>query len=248
VFLTVPILMIVPLSFSSAAFFVFPPPGYSLRWYENYLNAPGWLDSTWHSVEIGLLTTAIALSLGIPAALGLARSSRKAASSLYLLLLSPLIMPSIVVAVGVFYILTLLGLNYTILGVALGHTIISMPIAILVLVAALRNFDRNLERAAISLGASPLRTTLRITLPVLSTAVITAAMFAFLQSFDELLISLFVSGINARTLPKKMWESLQELDPTIAAVSTLLVLFLILAMSALGLVRLYGRRMHQAPA
>lgn len=248
VFLTVPILMIVPLSFSSAAFFVFPPPGYSLRWYENYLSAPGWLDSTWHSVEIGLLTTVIALSLGIPAALGLARSSRKTASSLYLLLLSPLIMPSIVVAVGVFYILTLLGLNYTILGVALGHTIISMPIAILVLVAALRNFDRNLERAAISLGASPLRTTLRITLPVLSTAVITAAMFAFLQSFDELLISLFVSGINARTLPKKMWESLQELDPTIAAVSTLLVLFLILAMSALGLVRLYGRRIHQTPA
>jgi putative spermidine/putrescine transport system permease protein len=246
VFLIVPVIIIVPLSFSSATFFVFPPPGFSLRWYANYLSAPGWLDSTWHSVEIGVLTTIFALSMGIPAALGLSRSASKAGSSLYLLLLSPLIMPSIVVAVGVFYVLTNLGLNYTVLGVALGHTIVSMPIAILVLVAALRNFDRNLERAAISLGASPLRTTLRITLPVLSTAVFTAALFAFLQSFDELLISLFVSGINARTLPKKMWESLQELDPTIAAVSTLLVIFLIVAMSALWLVQRYGqRRMRQ---
>src|SRR6266540_1384791 len=188
-FLIVPVVMIVPLSFSSAAFFVFPPPGYSLRWYEKYLTASGWLDSTWHSFEIGALTTILALSMAIPASLAISRWSSRASNSLYLLLLSPIIMPSIVVAVGVFYVLNQLNLTYTILGVALGHTIVSMPIAVVVLVAALRNFDRNLERAAISLGSSPLRTTLRITLPILSAAVFTAGLFAFLHSFDELLIA-----------------------------------------------------------
>jgi putative spermidine/putrescine transport system permease protein len=234
--------MIIPLSFSSATFFVFPPPGYSLRWYERYLTAPGWLDSTWHSFEIGALTTILALSLAIPASLSISRWSSRTSHFLYLLMLSPMIMPSIVVAVGVFYVLNQLNLTYTIFGVALGHTIVSMPIAVVVLMAALRNFDRKLERAAISLGASPLRTTFRITLPILGTAVFTAGLFAFLHSFDELLISLFVSGINARTLPKKMWESLQELDPTIAAVSTLLVLFLVAAIGVLALVQRFGRR------
>ncbi len=248
VFLVVPVLMIIPLSFSSATFFVFPPPGYSLRWYQNILDAPGWLDSAWHSLEIGLLTTALALGMAIPASFGVARASSRVASLLYLCILSPLIMPSIVVAVGVFFVLNAIDLNDTVPGVALGHTILSLPIATVVLVAALRNFDRNLERAAISLGASPLRTTLRITLPVIGTAVFTAGLFAFLHSFDELLVALFVSGIDARTLPKKMWESLQELDPTIAAVSSLLVVFLLVALAVQAIVERHARRRRHAPA
>jgi len=247
-FLIVPIVIMVPLSFSSATYFVFPPPGYSLRWYEKYFTAPDWLDSTWHSFEIGALTTLLALSLAIPASLAIARWSSRAGAFLYFSLLSPMIMPSIVIAVSVFYVLNQLNLTYTVLGVAMGHTIVSLPIALVVLVAALRNFDRNLERAAISLGSSPFRTTLRITLPLLSTAVFTAGLFAFLNSFDELLIALFVSGVNAGTLPKKMWESLQELDPTIAAVSTLLVLFVIATMGALALVQRQGRRRNQDSA
>lgn len=248
IFLIVPVVLMVPLSFSSATYFVFPPPGYSLRWYEKYLTSPDWLASTWNSFEIGALTVLFALSLAIPASIAIARWSSRASALLYLWLLSPMIMPSIVVAVGVFYVLNQLNLTYTILGVAMGHTIVSMPIALVVLVAALRNFDRNLERAAISLGSSPFRAILRVTLPMLSTAVFTAGLFAFLQSFDELLIALFVSGIDARTLPKKMWESLQELDPTIAAVSTLLVLFLVAALAALALVQWLGRRRNQSAA
>jgi ABC-type spermidine/putrescine transport system permease subunit II len=126
--------------------------------------------------------------------------------------------------------------------VSLGHLILALPMATVVLTAALRNFDRSLERAAISLGSSPFRTTLRITLPILGTALFTAALFAFLQSFDELLIALFVSGIDAGTLPKKMWESLQELDPTIAAVSTLLVAFSMAALATLLVVERVGRK------
>jgi putative spermidine/putrescine transport system permease protein len=248
-FLVVPVVIMVPLSFSSAAYFVFPPPGWSLQWYEKYLTGARWLDATWHSLEIGALTTILALLLSVPAALGIARLSSRIGTALYMWILAPLIMPSIVIAVSVFYLLSKLGLTYTVLGVALGHMILALPMATVVLSAGLRNFDRSLERAAISLGASPVRTTVRVTLPIISTTVFTAALFAFLQSFEELLIALFVSGIDAGTLPKKMWESLQELDPTIAAVSTLLVTFSISALAAMFLVhRLAKRRTIRASA
>jgi putative spermidine/putrescine transport system permease protein len=118
-------------------------------------------------------------------------------------------------------------------GVALGHTIESVPLATLVLLAALRNFDRELERAAASLGAGPLRTLFRVTLPILGAATITAALFAFMHSFNELLVALFVGGITATTLPKRMWESLQDFEPTITAVSTLLVFFAVAVLIAL---------------
>jgi putative spermidine/putrescine transport system permease protein len=241
-FLVIPVAIMVPLSFSSAAFFVFPPPGWSLQWYVKYLTGSRWLEATWHSLEIGAITTVLALALAIPAALGISRLTSRLGTLVYFWILAPLIMPSIVIAVAVFYVLSGAQLTHTIIGVALGHLILAIPMATVVLTAALRNFDRRLERAAISLGATPFRTTVRITLPVLSTALFTAGLFAFLQSFDELLIALFVSGIDAGTLPKKMWESLQELDPTIAAVSTLLVTFSIAALIILSLVQRLGRR------
>ena len=122
----------------------------------------------------------------------------------------------------------------------------SLPLATVVLTSALRNFDRNLERASLSLGAGPVRTTLRIVLPSISAAVWTGAFFAFLHSFDEVIVALFVSGIRARTLPKKMWDSLQEIDPTIAAVSTLLVSFTILLLLMVQLARRAAERRQRA--
>jgi putative spermidine/putrescine transport system permease protein len=244
VYLILPVVMMIPLSFSSTAYFAFPPPGYSLQWYEKYLNSPVWLEATWHSLEVGVLTTLLSLAFAIPAAIGINRAGSSLRTLAYLFILSPLIMPTIVIAVGVFYILNQVGLNYTILGVVIGHTILALPIAMVVLTAALKNFDRSWERASISLGASPFRTLRRVTLPILSTAVVTAGLFAFLQSFDELLIALFVSGIEAGTLPKRMWESLQELDPIIAAVSTLLVCFAVAILMLVYLLdRLHRRRM-----
>ncbi|MBM3572373.1 MAG: ABC transporter permease subunit [Alphaproteobacteria bacterium] len=137
--------------------------------------------------------------------------------------------------------LSRIGLNGTIAGVAIGHTIGSLPLATVVLVAALRDFDRNLERASLSLGASPLRTAMRVTLPTIKTASVTAAFFAFLHSFDEVIVAIFVSGVHARTLPKKMWESLEEINPVIAAVSALLILLSVLGVVAASLLRTPGR-------
>jgi ABC-type spermidine/putrescine transport system permease subunit I len=242
VFLVVPVILMIPLSFSSGAFFVFPPPGFSLQWYVKYFTAAGWLDSTWHSILIAVITAGLSLLLATPAAVAMSRWSSRMSRVVYLAVLSPIIMPSIIVAVGAFFLLSSMRLTHTAIGVVLGHTVIATPVAIIVLAAALRNFDRNIERAAISLGSSPIRTMLRVTLPVLSTAVWTAALLTFLQSFDELLIALFVSGIDARTLPKKMWESLQELDPTIAAASTLLVALAVGVLLTVAMVQRAGER------
>ena len=232
-FLIVPVFIMVPLSVNPLGYFVFPPQGVSFRWYLAYLGNADWLEATWNSVQIGLMTTAGTMVLAVPAALSIARSSSRMVMAVYALIVSPMIVPSIITAIAIFFLLSKLGLVGTTLGVTLGHMVGALPLATVVLTTALRNFDRNLERAALSLGAGPLRTTMRIVLPTIGAAVWTSAFFAFLHSFDEVIIALFVSGIRARTLPKKMWDSLQEIEPTIAAVSTLLVLFTVLL---LGLV------------
>lgn len=241
-FLFLPVLIMIPLSISSADYFVFPPPGFSLQWYKAYFSSPAWLGSTLNSLEIGAITTVLTMALAVPAALGINRSRSRLTMAVYAFILSPMIVPGIIIAIAVFFLFSQLRLTGSIWGVALGHTIGSLPLATVVLVAALHNFDRNLERAALSLGTSPLRTILRVTLPILSTAVFTGAFFAFLHSFDEVLIALFVSGISARTLPKKMWESLQEINPTITAVSTLLVIFAVSALTILYVVQRAGGR------
>jgi ABC-type spermidine/putrescine transport system permease subunit II len=181
--------------------------------------------------------------MAVPAALAVTRSGYKYRRIVYILLLSPLIVPAIIGAIGVFFLFSWLRITGTVLGMVLGHGVASLSLATVVLLAALRNFDFTLERAALSLGATPLRTTLRVTLPVISTAVFTAAFFGFLQSWDELLIALFVSGIGARTLPKKLWESLLEVNPTVAAVSTLLLVFVVSIMGLLYLVRRAGGKL-----
>lgn len=239
-FLVLPILVMIPLSFNAAPYFVFPPPGYSLQWYRAFLASPDWLAATWNSVQIGLGTTLLTMALAVPAALGIARSRSRLVTVVYALVLSPMIVPGIIIAIAVFFLLSDLGLTGTRLGVVLGHTIGSLPISIVVLVSALRNFDTNLEKASLSLGAGPIRTVVRVTMPVLKGAMLTAAFFAFLHSFDELLVALFVSGIDAGTLPKKMWESLQEINPTITAVSTLLILFTVVGLAVLQIVQRTG--------
>lgn len=241
-FLFLPLLMIVPLSLTSVAYFVFPPPGLSWQWYREYFTNRDWLEATKHSFQIGALAMGLATGMAVPAALGISRWRSPLNKVFYLAILAPLVVPGIVVAVAAFSLLADLRLTDTIWGVALGHTIVALPMATVVLAAALRNFDPSLERAASSLGASPFKVTVRVTLPILSTAVFSAAFFAFLQSFDELLIALFVSGIQARTLPKKLWVSLQEVDPTIAAVSTLSIVLTMAVVGALYLLRRAGER------
>jgi putative spermidine/putrescine transport system permease protein len=236
-FLLLPILIVLPMSLNPAAYLSFPPTGLSLRWYVAYLTDADWLEATWNSLKIAVLVTALTMLLAVPASLAIARGTGRWAMQAYALILSPMILPSIIIAIAVFFLFARLGLNGTIWGVALGHTIGSLPLAVVVLVAALRNFDRNLERASLSLAAGPLRTVWRVILPGIKVASLTAAFFAFLHSFDEVVIAIFVSGVHARTLPKKMWESLEEINPIITAVSALLILVSVAAVLATVLLR-----------
>ena len=241
-FLIVPVFVMVPLSLNPLTYFVFPPEGISFRWYAAYLGNRDWLEATWNSLQIGLMTVAGTMALAVPASLGIARSSSRLTMAAYAFIVSPMIVPAIITAIAIFFLMSKVGLVGTTVGVTLGHMVGALPLATVVLTSALRNFDRNLERASLSLGVGPVRTTVKIVLPTVGAAVWTSAFFAFLHSFDELIIALFVSGIPARTLPKKIWDSRQEIEPTIAAVSTLLVLFTIVLLVAVHFLRLAADR------
>ncbi|MEJ0072368.1 MAG: ABC transporter permease [Pseudomonadota bacterium] len=224
IFLVAPIFIIVPMSFSTAISFEFPPPGYWLGYYRNYFTDADWLGPTANSFVIALGTMVATMLLVIPAAFGFVRYRFAGKSLANQLMLLPLIVPHVVSALGYYGFLGRLGLVGTHLGVIIAHTVLSVPVAFLVICAALKGFDRNLERAAMSAGAGPLRTFIWVTLPVLRPGILVGALFAFLQSFNEAVVALFISGRDAATLPKKMFESIRlESDPVIAVVSSLLV-------------------------
>ncbi len=229
VFIGAPMLVVVPMSWSSSPSFQFPPPGYSWHYYGAFFRDPGWTGPVLNSLLIGAGTAALTLALVIPAAFALVRYEFKGRALGNLLVLLPLTVPSIVVALGYFYYFGSLKLTQTYLGVILAHTCLSVPVAYLILAASLKGFDRSLERAATSLGATPLQAFRLVTFPVLRPAFIGAAMFAFIHSFDEAIVSLFISGRDVTTLPRKMFDSLRtQADPAISVVSTLLLLSVVL--------------------
>ena len=220
-----PILVVVVLSFSSAGYLTFPPPALGVRWYREYLGSRDWLAATWLSLEVAAAVVAFSTVLGTAATLGLARLPRVARMLATGLILSPLIMPVIIVAIGVYYAFARYGLVGTPAGLVLAHTCLAVPFVVTSVGASLSGFDRRLEMAALSLGATPFGTFRQVTLPLILPGVLVGALFAFITSFDELVVSLFLSGANAVTLPRRMWEDLRyALDPTIAAVSTLTIL------------------------
>lgn len=232
-FIAAPILIVIPMSFSNAASLEFPPPGYWLGYYRAYFSDPSWLRPTYNSLVIALATTALTLALVVPACFALVRHRFRGKTLANLVLLMPLAVPQIVMAVGYYAVLGRVGLVQTHLGVILAHTCLAVPIAFLVLSANLKGFDRSIERAAQSLGASPLRTFWHVTLPILRPGLMVAALFAFIQSFDEAVVALFISGQDAETLPRKMFASIREQsDPVIAVVSTLLFALVLLVLIA----------------
>jgi putative spermidine/putrescine transport system permease protein len=223
-FLLAPIAIVVPMSFSKAISFQFPPPGYWLGYYAKYFTSGDWVEPTVNSAVIALGATAFAMALVVPASFGYVRYRFRGKSLVNLLIMAPLIVPHVVSALAYYGFLARLGLNGTHLGVIVAHGILAVPLAFLVITATLKGFDRNLERAAMSAGAGPLRTFWHVTLPVLRPGMLVGALFAFLSSFNEAVVALFIAGRNAATLPKKMYESIRlESDPVIAVVSTLLV-------------------------
>jgi putative spermidine/putrescine transport system permease protein len=223
IFLVAPMAIIVPMSFSSAISFEFPPPGYWTGYYAQYFSNRSWLDATANSFIIAFASMVFTLAVALPAAFGFVRYRFRGKGAWNLVMMTPLIVPHVVSALGYYGFLSLASLTGTHVGMIIAHSVLSIPVAFLVISAALKGFDRNLERAAMSSGAGPLRTFFWVTLPVLRPGILVGALFAFLQSFNEAVIAIFIAGRNASTLPKKMFESIRlESDPVIAVVSTLL--------------------------
>jgi putative spermidine/putrescine transport system permease protein len=223
-YLVFPILVVVPLSFSAGTYLSFPPPGFSLRWYENFLGRADWLGAASLSLWVGGAVMILATALGAPAALALVRGNFRGKDLLTGFIISPLIAPVIIVAIGIYFFYARLGLVGNPIALVIAHTALAVPFVVINVTATLQGFDERLEQAAMNLGATPWRTFWQVTFPIIRPGVLAGALFAFISSFDELVVALFVSGTSAVTLPRKMWESIRfEIDPTIAAVSTILI-------------------------
>ena len=223
--LVIPTVIVIPMSFSDSQYLEFPPQTWSLRWYHEYLDTPRWMNATVTSFKVASLTMLVATPFGTMAAYGLFVSGSRLGKMVFFMLMTPMIVPVILIAIGTFYVFGKLGLVNSILGLVLAHTVLSVPIVMIIITAALRTYDLNQERVAQSLGSTRLRAFFEITLPQLKFSVLTAALLAFLTSFDEVIISIFLSGGGNSTLTKQMFSALRDyIDPTIAAISTLMIL------------------------
>jgi putative spermidine/putrescine transport system permease protein len=235
-FVAVPALILIPASFTESSYLSWPPVGFSLQWYEAYFGNASWMDATWTSIVIALWTAALAMLIGVPAAFVLARQSVPGKRLVLAGMVLPIIVPQIVVAVGLYYLFTQLGIVKTMLGVVLGHTVFAVPYVAITMLAVLRNYDHRLDQAAWTLGAGRLQTFFRITLPVLAAGFVSAFLFAFLQSFDELTVSLFIADSSMPTLPRKLWAaSLFNIEPGLAAVATVMLLLVIVILAGAAL-------------
>jgi putative spermidine/putrescine transport system permease protein len=246
-YLIFPVFIVAPVSFSSAKYLQFPPPGWSLQWYQNYFERPGWVPATFVSIRVAVITTILATTLGTAASLALVRGRFPGRNAINSFMVSPLVVPGIIVAIGVYFFYAQAKLVGNPLGLALAHTALAFPFVVTNVSATLQGFDERLEYAAMNLGANRWQTFRRVTLPIIRPGVFAGALFAFITSFDELIVALFVSGTGAVTLPRKMWDSLrQEIDPTIAAVSTILILVSVVILLTAELLRQRSERTRTA--
>ena len=223
--LVIPTFIVMPMSFSDSQYLEFPPETWSLRWYDVYFNSSKWMNATITSLQVGTLTMLVATPLGTMAAYALFVSGHRASRVIFTLMLTPMIVPVILIAIGTFYAYGRVGLNNTISGLVLAHTVLAAPLVMIIITSALRNYDLNQERVARSLGATRTYAFFVITLPQIKFSIVTAALLSFLTSFDEVIISIFVSGGSNATLTKHMFAALRDyIDPTIAAISTIMIL------------------------
>jgi putative spermidine/putrescine transport system permease protein len=223
-FLALPIVVIALLSFTAGQYLAFPPPGLSLQWHVAVLRSPEWRDALGVSFRVALATTLASTALSLMASLALVRGTFRWKRAAYVLVLAPLIVPTIITAIGLHFFFSGLGLIGTTAAIALGHTVLALPIATILVTGTLQGFDVRLEHAALSMGASRWTALRRVTLPLIAPGVASAALFSFLTSFEELLVPLFVAGPFTQTLPLRIWNAmLFGIEPTITAVSTLLI-------------------------
>ncbi|MFN3823104.1 MAG: ABC transporter permease [Pseudorhodobacter sp.] len=271
-FLIAPILIIIPLSFNAEPYFTFTermltfdPDGYSLRWYDNLLtfgmtapDAPrdgSWWSDVWrnarwvqaakNSIIVGFFATILATVLGTVAALGLARPEMPYRKAIMAMLISPMIVPIIITATGLFFFYSSTGLAGSYLGVVLAHATLGIPFVIITVTATLMGFDRSLLRASANLGAGPVTTFFKVQLPLITPGVVSGALFAFVTSFDEVVVVLFIGSHEQQTIPRQMWNGIREqISPSILAVATILVIFSICLLTVVELLRRRSERLR----
>ena len=235
------------MSFSASQYLEFPPKEWSLRWYENYFFSwkvengfNDWMSATWTSFKVAVLTIVVATPIGTMAAYGLVNGSSRLSKILFPIFISPMMVPIILVAIGLFYFFVQFKLVGSVLGLVLGHSLVAMPLVLIIVFSALKNYDMNQEKVARSLGATRFRAFREITLPQIKFSIVSASLIAFLTSFDEIIISLFVAGGDNSTITRSMFLALRDqIDPTIAAISTILI---IVSSGLLILVQLLGNK------
>ncbi len=271
-FLIAPIVIIIPLSFNAQSYFTFTdemlrldPAGYSLRWYDSLLTmgmtapdaprdaawwADAWANAAWvnaakNSIIIGFFSTILATVLGTVAALGLSRPEMPFRRLIMAVLISPMVVPIIITATGLFFFYSMTGLANSYVGIILAHATLGIPFVIITVTATLVGFDQSLNRAALSLGASPTRTFFKVTMPLIMPGVISGALFAFVTSFDEVVVVLFVAAHDQQTIPRQMWNGIREqISPAILAVATILVVISIALLTVLELLRRRSERLR----
>ena len=251
-FLMLPILVIVPLSFNALPYFTFNeemlklnPDAWSLRWYRDMFANEQWIHSIKNSFLIGVSATVLATLLGTLAALGLSRPHMPWRIPIMSLLISPMIVPIIITAAGMFFFYSSVGLAQTTFGIILAHTALGTPFVVITVTATLFGFDATLIRASANLGATPVHTFFRVVVPMILPGVISGGLFAFVISFDEVVCVIFLAGFEQRTIPRQMWAGIREqISPTILAVATLLIVFSVCMMITLELLRRRNERLR----
>ena len=251
-FLIAPLIVIIPLSFNSLPYFTFTEEmlalerdAFSLRWYEDFLSREIWRRSIANSLFIAVCATVLATALGTVAALGLSRPHMPFRAFIMGLLISPMIVPLVITAAGIFFFYAQIGLTGTYLGIILAHTALGTPFVVITVTATLIGFDHSMTRAAAMCGADPARVFFKIVMPLILPGVIAGALFAFVTSFDEVVVVLFVASVEQQTIPRQMWAGIrEEISPTILAVATLLIVFSVAVMTTIELLRRRSERLR----
>ncbi|MSP81941.1 MAG: ABC transporter permease [Alphaproteobacteria bacterium] len=244
-YLLLPILIIIPLSFNSEGFFTFPMPGVSLRWYQDFFGSDRWLSALQSSAMVAIAVTLLATTLGTLAALGLSRANFPARGMVMSLLISPLIVPVVITAVGMFFFYDKIGLINSYPGIILAHTALATPFVVITVTATLMGFDQSLSRAGAGLGAPPITVFRRVMLPLILPGVLSGALFAFVTSWDEVVVVQFIASPEQRTLPKQMYSGIRDqISPTITAAATLLIIFSGVMLTTIELLRRRSERLR----
>jgi ABC-type spermidine/putrescine transport system permease subunit II len=246
VYLILPQFIVIPLSFSDQSYLAFPPRGWSLKWYAHMAQNPSWSEAAINSLVIGIPTALLSTALGTPAALAVARGRLGMAGLISALVIAPMMLPHVILAIGLYPVMLKLGLLSSYSAAILGHTVIGLPLVFTTVSASLAGYNGSLELAAMTLGANPWQAFWKVTFPMIRVGVVIGAILAFATSFDELMLSLFLTGAGTRTLPRLIWEQLNDyLTPTIAAVATLVFAFTLLLLLVVSILQARSARTQE---